>query len=93
MAHLRASQANLVAFLEPIGKLGATSDIDGLRVTLTDKRILHLRPSGNAPEMRCYVEAHDEMSAADLLQAGLGRIGAWTETSIDKTNASLRKTI
>jgi phosphomannomutase len=93
MAHLRASQANLAAFLEPIGKLGATSDIDGLRVTLTDKRILHLRPSGNAPEMRCYVEAHDEMSAADLLQAGLGRIGAWAETSIDKTNASLRKTI
>jgi hypothetical protein len=43
--------------------------------------------------MRCYVEAHDEMSAADLLQAGLGRIGAWAETSIDKTNASLRKTI
>ncbi|WP_240923597.1 phosphomannomutase [Psychromonas sp. SA13A] len=30
---------------------------DGLRITLTDGIIIHLRISGNAPELRCYVEA------------------------------------
>ena len=30
---------------------------DGLRMTLADGRIVHLRPSGNAPELRCYAEA------------------------------------
>jgi phosphomannomutase len=30
---------------------------DGLRLTLSDGTIVHLRPSGNAPELRCYVEA------------------------------------
>jgi phosphomannomutase len=46
-----------------LAKLGFTDVIikdvdetDGLRVTLTDERIIHLRPSGNAPELRCYAE-------------------------------------
>ena len=30
---------------------------DGLRMSLSDSTIIHLRPSGNAPEFRCYVEA------------------------------------
>ncbi len=30
---------------------------DGLRITLKDGLIVHLRPSGNAPELRCYAEA------------------------------------
>jgi phosphomannomutase len=32
-------------------------ETDGLRVTLTDERIIHLRPSGNAPDLRCHAEA------------------------------------
>jgi len=30
---------------------------DGLRLYLDNKVIVHLRPSGNAPELRCYAEA------------------------------------
>ncbi|WP_368164182.1 phosphomannomutase [Aeromonas sp. R6-2] len=30
---------------------------DGLRLSLNDGCIIHLRPSGNAPELRCYAEA------------------------------------
>ncbi len=81
MAHLRASPANLAAFLQPIGDVDSTSDIDGLRVTLTDRRIIHFRPSGNAPEMRCYVEAKTESAATDLLAAGLKRIRAWASAN------------
>ena len=77
MAHLRQSDANLAAFLAPISTVAAKSDIDGLRVTLEDRRIVHFRPSGNAPEMRCYVEAGTEDEATALLQAGLGLIRTW----------------
>lgn len=39
---------------------------DGLRVTFEDGNIVHLRPSGNAPELRCYAEADSEMRAQAL---------------------------
>ncbi|MBB4066428.1 phosphomannomutase [Gellertiella hungarica] len=71
MAHLRASPANLQAFLAPVGQVSGISDIDGLRVTLGDRSVIHFRPSGNAPEMRCYVEAADAAAARALLAKGL----------------------
>ncbi|TCU12749.1 phosphoglucomutase/phosphomannomutase-like protein, partial [Rhizobium azibense] len=77
MAYLRASPQNLADFLEPVGRPSSASDIDGLRVTLADRRIIHFRPSGNAPEMRCYVEAQTEHAASQLLEAGLSRIRQW----------------
>jgi len=79
MAHLRASPANLQAFLAPVGGVASTSDIDGLRVTLADARIIHFRPSGNAPEMRCYVEAETEAQAKSLLDQGLDLIRNWAD--------------
>jgi phosphomannomutase len=33
------------------------NDTDGLRLTLNSGLIIHLRPSGNAPEFRCYIES------------------------------------
>ncbi len=74
MAHLRSSRTNLEQFLAPVGAVKETSDIDGLRVTLTDGNTIHFRPSGNAPEMRCYVEAANEDAANDLLDKGLNLI-------------------
>lgn len=71
MDHLRSSRANLEAFLAPVGTVKDTSDIDGLRVTLTDGSTIHFRPSGNAPEMRCYVEAANEDDTNALLSKGL----------------------
>lgn len=81
MAYLRSSPAALAAFLEPLGVPVSVSDIDGLRVTLEDDSIVHLRPSGNAPEMRCYVEAETEAKALALLAAGLARIRSWAEAN------------
>ncbi len=74
MEHLRASRSNLEAFLKPVGEVQSTSDIDGLRVTLTNGNTIHFRPSGNAPEMRCYVEAANEDEANALLIQGLDLI-------------------
>lgn len=78
MAHLRNSPEQLSAFLAPLGAVETVSEIDGLRVTLTDGRVIHFRPSGNAPEMRCYVEAVDKESAASLLTQGLSLLEGWT---------------
>ncbi|MGF0537754.1 phosphomannomutase [Agrobacterium sp. ES01] len=77
MSYLRASESNLETFLRPIGKPASHSDIDGLRVTLEDARVIHFRPSGNAPEMRCYVEAKSADAAQALLKQGLSIIANW----------------
>jgi phosphomannomutase len=39
---------------------------DGLRVTFESGDIVHLRPSGNAPELRCYAEADSAGRAKKL---------------------------
>jgi phosphomannomutase len=39
---------------------------DGVRMTLQNGDIVHLRPSGNAPELRCYAEADTEEKAVAL---------------------------
>jgi phosphomannomutase len=85
MAHLRQSDENLAAFLAPISAVRGSSDIDGLRVTLADDSIVHLRPSGNAPEMRCYVEARTEETASALLHQGLDLIRQWATKRTDQS--------
>ncbi|GEO85305.1 MULTISPECIES: phosphomannomutase [Alphaproteobacteria] len=81
MAHLRASADNLSSFVAPLGQVKSVSDIDGLRVTLADDSVVHFRPSGNAPEMRCYVEAPDQTTAEALLAKGLKTLAGWQPTA------------
>jgi phosphomannomutase len=47
---------------------------DGLRWTFDDKSIIHLRSSGNAPELRCYSEAQTECQANELLSNTLDKL-------------------
>ncbi|GGP57896.1 phosphomannomutase [Shewanella algicola] len=47
---------------------------DGLRITLADGLIVHLRPSGNAPELRCYAEADSYTQASDSVIKSLSNI-------------------
>ncbi len=53
------------------GGVAARDRRDGLRLTLGDGNTVHFRASGNAPELRVYVEAMDEAAAGALLQEGL----------------------
>ncbi|WP_254917171.1 phosphomannomutase [Vibrio sp. V08_P9A1T1] len=48
--------------------------IDGLRLTLSNDCIVHLRPSGNAPELRCYAEASEKDTAVGIVSTVLGNI-------------------
>lgn len=47
---------------------------DGLRITLSNDDVIHLRPSGNAPELRCYAESTNEKHANNLVQQVLVKI-------------------
>ena len=40
--------------------------IDGYRVQFDCGAVVHLRPSGNAPELRCYTEYDTLQKAKDL---------------------------
>ena len=51
------------------------NQIDGLRLTLDDGVIVHLRPSGNAPELRCYVETNSQEKSDNLVKQVLSSIG------------------
>ncbi len=48
------------------GEVAGIDRTDGLRVTFANEEVIHLRPSGNAPEFRCYTEAHTEARANQL---------------------------
>ncbi len=49
---------------------------DGLRVTFASGEIAHLRPSGNAPELRCYAEAGTDYRAGQIVRRLLAAIAA-----------------
>ncbi|PRY75988.1 phosphomannomutase [Yoonia maritima] len=71
-------------FLQHLDAAEAESDLtDGLRMTLTDGRIIHLRPSGNAPELRLYVDAQSIQDAQTTLFAGISLIS----TQLDRLSA------
>ena len=80
---LAASDAARGALLSRLGAGGlvATDTLDGVRMTLASGEIVHLRLSGNAPELRCYTEAATPERAAELLARHPRRSGAGAPAS------------
>ncbi len=56
------------------GEIVSVNTVDGLRLNFTNGDIVHLRPSGNAPELRCYAEADTPERAQALCDGALKRI-------------------
>jgi phosphomannomutase len=84
------SQELLALMLEEPGLLNSTlapesgrvlsiDQTDGLRVTFESGDIVHLRPSGNAPELRCYSESVSAARAQMLCDACLQRVSIQVE--------------
>lgn len=77
MAHFDSGDANTdvqrleATFGALAGPLATVDRTDGLRMVAVSGDILHLRPSGNAPEFRCYTEADSAERAAHLNRACL----------------------
>ncbi len=53
-------------FSEICGKVSSIDRTDGIRITFENREVVHLRPSGNAPEFRCYTEADTNERAVAL---------------------------
>jgi len=60
-----------------LGDVAEVDQTDGLRITFANGEIVHLRPSGNAPELRCYTEADGVERAQALNAACLDRLQSW----------------
>ena len=56
------------------GTIDQIDTTDGLRISFSNGDIVHLRPSGNAPELRCYAEADSQASAQRLSDECLRRL-------------------
>lgn len=77
MTHLSSSEDALKQFLSPLGDVASIDRTDGLRACLSSGEIVHLRPSGNAPEMRCYTEGATAARASELMSEALGCVRRW----------------
>ncbi|MDF2155707.1 phosphomannomutase [Vibrio sp. CAU 1672] len=68
LAFGRDNQEELLGMLGFEGiQVSNTDNTDGLRLQLSNHSIVHLRPSGNAPELRCYAESSSEEEAIRLV--------------------------
>ncbi len=88
---LETSRVCLARYLDPVrGRKSFAEDFgalcqevrcmdltDGIRVTTEREEIIHLRPSGNAPELRCYTESENQERAELLLAVSLSVMEQW----------------
>jgi len=71
------SQAIEAEFGDLCGKVESIDLTDGLRIKFHNNEIIHLRPSGNAPEFRCYNEADTQERVEELNAECMKRIARW----------------
>jgi phosphomannomutase len=67
------------AFEGIFGEVTATDQTDGLRITFASSEIVHLRASGNAPELRCYAEAISDERAQEIPGLALALVQKMTK--------------
>ncbi len=74
IARFQTDQERLVEVLNPGCIVASIDTTDGLRVTFEGEDVVHLRPSGNAPELRCYTESGTPAQAEALCVASLQKL-------------------
>ena len=75
LGRLNDGSLNIEALLPvPLGHILSVDQTDGYRVSFDQQTIVHLRPSGNAPELRCYVEMNNQDKASELCLAVLKKV-------------------
>jgi len=71
LARLAGDPDYAAAFFGPDQQIARLSQIDGLQFWTQAGEMVHFRASGNAPELRCYVESGSEAGARVLLLWGM----------------------
>jgi phosphomannomutase len=69
-----AAEAVFGAVFGPVAGIDTT---DGVRITFQSGEIAHLRPSGNAPELRAYTEAASPERAREMNRTCLEILAGW----------------
>lgn len=70
------------AFEQRFDQVAAINYVDGVRFTLNNGEVVHLRPSGNAPELRCYTEADSVQRAAAMNRMAIQVMAQWREHAL-----------
>jgi phosphomannomutase len=73
-ADIAAAEAMLGGAFASVASIDVT---DGIRITFVDDEVVHLRPSGNAPELRAYTEADSESRAIELNRMCMMVLESW----------------
>lgn len=68
-------------FADHFGAVAFVDTTDGLRVTFDSGEIAHLRPSGNAPELRAYTEADSPERALEMNRICMELLASWRASS------------
>ena len=63
-------------------EISACDLTDGLRLSFSNQDIIHIRASGNAPELRCYCESSDYQKAQDMTQMVLNMLKQYNALSL-----------
>lgn len=74
LSAIEARREAAKSFLGEIGEPKELDTTDGPRILLNNGEVVHLRASGNAPELRVYVEAETNERAAKLLQDSMQKV-------------------
>jgi phosphomannomutase len=68
-----------VVFGAAFGPVATVDRTDGLRITFDSGEIAHLRPSGNAPELRAYTEAGSAERAHEMNLICMEILNSWRD--------------
>jgi phosphomannomutase len=69
---------SIKSYFDGIGEPVAIDVTDGVRITFSTEGVVHIRPSGNAPELRCYTESDTAEKAEQLNQHCIKIMKNWT---------------
>ena len=73
LRRLQQDEAFRRSLMGPLGGVAALDGQDGVRLMARNGEVVHFRASGNAPELRVYVEAQTHERVESLLEWGLAQ--------------------
>jgi phosphomannomutase len=72
-----AQQQAADLFGDQFGQVSRIDVTDGVRISFSGGDVVHLRPSGNAPELRCYTEADSAERARKINATCMQILESW----------------
>ena len=76
-AFRRDGEPAIASVFGTFGRLSSVDWTDGMRMTFASGGVVHIRPSGNAPELRCYTEGSTEQEARQWNARAMEVVGEW----------------